>query len=207
MFKGPVERAGEPLVDGLRSCCDHLQDDEVYEICSRGGEAELNDLLRHAINREIRPLGWISQREQSRSGMPRVDLLISDMGSGMPFGVVEAKMCYATDAVESVKMVRSHVDGDVAKLSRVDPIVPRFFLMWAPYFAVVRRPLRYMAGHVAHGDEWLPRLELDQVRQAMQALLVSATTTPQHVVVRSCNGTDGKLTLDAWLAVPAETVA
>lgn len=194
MVPTPVDRAASPLMQALRSCTDHLEDDEVYEVCARGGEQELNDLLRHAANRIVRPDGWIVQREQSRTGVRRADLLMSDLGSGAPFAVIEAKMRYVTDAVESQDYVAKGLRSDAAKLTNVRALVPRFLLVWAPYFAVVRRRLRWMAGHDAAREGWLPRVSLDECRTG---LLVAVGAQPALVTVRTTDSSDGQLTLDA----------
>lgn len=100
----PHERASAPFLDGLANCTNHLSAGEVIEIVrSRAGEAELNDLLRHAVNRLVRPEGWIVEREVSdhSHGLSRVDLAMTETGSGMRFAWVESKLKYATDAVEA----------------------------------------------------------------------------------------------------------
>lgn len=193
-----TERAAQPIVDGLGTCTRHLSPDEVFEVCSRGGEQELNDLLRHAVNRLVRPSHWIMQREQTRLGIARVDLLLSEMGSGAVFAFVEAKMRYATDAVEAPDYVWKSISGDVKKLLAAPPVVPIFFVMWAPYFAHARRVLRYGNGHDLSADGWRPRVSLEECRASMGALLGRAGE-PTRVEVCSGTGEDGEITLDGWL--------
>jgi hypothetical protein len=65
MLLTPSERASAPFLAGLQACTAHLDADDVIEIVrGRAGEAELNDLLRHAVNRLVRPEGWIVEREE-----------------------------------------------------------------------------------------------------------------------------------------------
>jgi len=102
MFETPEQRAAAPFLAALLTCTDHLDDLAVYEVCARGSEPELNDLLRHATNSLVRPNDWLVQREQSRKGLiSRADLMMSDLPSGMVLALVEAKMVYSTDVIDA----------------------------------------------------------------------------------------------------------
>jgi hypothetical protein len=114
--------------------------------------------------------------------------------------VIESKMRYATDAVESKPYVVEAIAADAAKLRATPTVMPSLFLMWAPYFHRVRRRLRWMAGHEATTEGWRPRVTLDQCREAMEALLTPFGPGLQRVEVREAKGDDGQVTLDVWLA-------
>lgn len=158
MSEQAIVRAAAPFLAALATCTNHLDDLEVFEVCTRGGEAELNDLLRHATNRVVRP-AQIVQREQTRDRLiTRADLMLTDTGSGMVWAVIEAKMVFSSDAVDAQGMWQPRLAKDIAKLRRMpgpNP-PPAFLLTWMPHFATLHRPLRYMRGHTptanAHRD-------------------------------------------------------
>lgn len=199
----PYDRAGAPFLSGLATCTTHLETDEVIEIVrSRAGEAELNDLLRHAVNRLVRPQAWIVEREVSDRdhGLSRVDLAMTETGSGMRFAWVEAKLKYASDAVDSPDVF---IDGgnsiakDAGKLLARSTDTPAFLLTWVPYVSYSTYALRYGAGH-SHGDDgWRVRLDLDQCRAASASLLRQFGDV-ERVEVHSGTGQFGALVLDAW---------
>jgi hypothetical protein len=93
--------------------------------------------LRHALNREVRPLGWIVQREQTRPAMvSRADLVMSEMGSGMVFAIIESKMIYASDALDIADRVKGRLLSDAAKLQTVRSAghsTPLFLLTWVGF--------------------------------------------------------------------------
>lgn len=195
------ERAAEPFVAAFPRMTAHMSIDEVYEVCRSGGEQELNDLLRHAANRIVKRRGWIVEREKTGFGRSRVDIFMADRASRMPFAWIEAKMRYATDAVMSptyVGMGKNGIGLDVEKFRRAPSEAPSFILVWAPYFEVVRLPLRYMRGHAKAADGWTAKLGLEECRDAMGRMLGDVGATTMTTVV-SGEGVDGFLTLDAWL--------
>lgn len=203
MIPTTSDRAGAPFVSALAMCIDHLDTDEVIEVVrSRAGEAELNDLLRHSVNRLVRPRGWIVEREASdrREGLSRVDFAMTETGSDMRFAWVEAKLKYASDAVDSPDVF---IDGgnsiarDAAKLGARSTDTPAFLLTWIPYINHSILALRYGAGHVRGEDGWRARLGLDQCREACGSLLSQFGDTRQ-VEVHVGTGQFGTLTLDAW---------
>lgn len=196
------QRAAMPFLEALPACTDHLSDDELYEVCASGGEAELNDLLRHATNRLVRPQGWIVQREQTKSGLyTRADITMTEMGSGMPFAVIEAKMFYASDVLDSPDRLRAMLARDAAKLKLIVDFgqPPAFLLVWVPYFGSVSRRLRYMKGHTSAGDGWTTRHALEDTRAATAGLLAELGDHVQSVHVRTTAGDDGSVVLDAHL--------
>lgn len=197
-----AQRAAAPFLQALAQCTDHLDDLEVFEVCTRGGEAELNDLLRHAANRIVRP-DQIVQREQSRRGLiARADLTLTDAGSGMLWAVIESKMVYSTDAVDAQGMWGPKFAKDVAKLTRIpDPNLPGFLLTWMPHFATLRRPLRYMRGHSADGDGFAALRTVDEARDAVEGWLDTHGVRAPRVTVREADSTDGHFTLDAYLTL------
>lgn len=203
MMATPYERAGAPFVAGLASCATHLGTDEVIEVVrSRAGEAELNDLLRHAVNRLVRPDGWIVEREVSdrTEGLARVDLAMTETGSGMRLAWVEAKLKYATDALESPEVFingGNSIAKDVVKLRAYPTSTPRFLLTWVPHVSHSAFALRYGAGHDKGEDGWRARLDIDKCRDACAALLRQFGDT-QRVEVHSGVGAFGEITLDAW---------
>jgi len=197
------ERSSAPFVAGLKTCVDHLDPDEVIEIVrGRAGEAELNDLLRHAVNRLVRSQGWIVEREVSdrAHALSRVDLVMTETGSGMRFAWVEAKLKYATDAVESPEVF---VDGgnsiakDAMALMASPSQTPKFLLTWVPYVTHSSFRLRYGGGHDLGDDGWRARVELDQCRAAC-ARLLSQYGEPRLVEVTAGVGQFGTISLDAW---------
>ena len=113
--------------------------------------------------------------------------------------VIEAKMRYANDAVESMPYVVDAIAADAAKLRATPTVMPSLFLMWAPNSHRVRRRLRWMAGHEATTEGWRPRVTLDH-REAMEALLTPLGPGLKRVEVREAKCDDGHVTLDAWLA-------
>jgi hypothetical protein len=128
-------------------------------------------------------------------------MMMTEVDSGAICAVVEAKMRYATDAVESALYSRSGIVADFEKLTKVPEQIPRFLLVWAPYFSVVCRRLRWMAGHQRVDDGgWRPRIGLDECRQATKAILDALPAQPTLAPVREADGEDGQLALDAWLA-------
>lgn len=199
----PHERAGAPFLAGLATCTDHLNADEVIEIVrSRAGEAELNDLLRHAVNRRVRAEGWIVEREVSdrNHGLSRVDLAMTETGSGMRFAWVEAKLKYATDAIEAPEVFLgggNSISKDASKLLASSLGTPRFLLTWVPYVRHSAYALRYGAGHNQGPDGWRARVDLDQCRNACAELL-GQLGDPRRVEVRSERGQFGEIILDAW---------
>lgn len=203
MLATVYERASAPFVAGLVSCATHLSTDEMIEVVrSRAGEAELNDLLRHAVNRIVRPEGWIVEREVSdrREGLTRVDLAMTETGSGMRFAWVEAKLKYATDALESADVFingGNSIAKDAAKLRARTTGTPAFLLTWVPHISHSAFALRYGAGHDQGDDGWRARLDLNMCRNACAALLSQFGDT-QRVEVHSGVGTFGEITLDAW---------
>lgn len=203
MLSTPSGRAGAPFTDGLRTCTQHLDSDEVIEIVrSRAGEAELNDLLRHAVNRHVRSRDWIVEREVSdrRHGLSRVDLALTDTASGMRFAWVEAKLKYATDALEAPKVFiegGNSIAKDAEVLLAGAAETPKFLLTWVPHVTHSAYRLRYGAGHDKHEDGWRARLTLEQCREACESLLASFGPT-QRVEVHSGSGRFGSITLDAW---------
>lgn len=204
---GPYEKAAEPFLAALQRCLDGLTTDEVYEICRTGSEPELNDRLRHAVNRLVRPQGWWCEREASRGALRRVDLHLLEAGSGMTFAMVEAKMRYATDVFHATGWVvdgRNGLAGDVRKLSKAGPNVPTFILFWIPYIALARRGLKYKRWTTVTEDGLVPDVPLEQCREAAAAALHRLSDGPRwHVEVHNGEGEDAVLTLDAWLvAVP-----
>lgn len=211
MWMTPYERASAPFLAGLATCTNHLSTDEAIEIVrSRAGEPELNDLLRHAVNRLVRPEGWIVEREVSDPGhgLSRVDLAMTETGSGMRFAWVEAKLKYATDAVESPEVFingGNSIAKDASKLLARPTITPRFLLTWIPHVRHSAFALRYGAGHDQGDDGWRARLDIDQCRDACAALLRQFGDT-RRVEVHSGIGQFGEITLDAWWTslLPAE---
>lgn len=203
MFDSPQGRASAHFLNALLTCTDHLDDLAVYEVCARGSEPEMNDLMRHATNTLVRPHGWIVQREQSRTGLiSRADLMMSDLPSGMVLAILEAKMVYSTDVIDAPDLWMPGFDRDATKLAAAggtDSRTPRFLLTWVPHFAVVRRRLRYMAGHRLTGEQWFGMHTLGQSRSAMTAALTRWGSGTQHVQVRESRSVDGDLTLDAYL--------
>jgi hypothetical protein len=196
MYESPEQRAAGPILRAIKGSTDHLDDDELYEVCAQGGERELCDLLRHGLNREIRGAFGIAQREQTIPGIiSRADLVMRDRGSGMVFAVVEAKMIYATDIIDIQDRWAAWLDADVVKLRPAAAAnMPSFLLTWVPYFGRVGRTLRYMKGHV----DGRPRFALEETRGAIEGLLQSIG--PGHrVTVRDGRGEDGDLVLDAYL--------
>ena len=208
------ERASAPFLAGLVTCATHLSTDEIIEVVrSRAGEAELNDLLRHAVNRLVRPEGWIVEREVSdrRECLSRVDLAMTEPGSGMRFAWVEAKLKYATDAVESPDVFingGNSIAKDASKLLARPTITPKFLLTWVPHVSHSAFALRYGAGHDQGDDGWRARLDVDQCRSACAALLRPLGHT-QRVGVHSGVGQFGQVSLDAWWTslLPTETAS
>ena len=205
MFDPPEQRAAAPFLAALPSCTDHLDDLAVYEVCARGSEPELNDLLRHATNTRVRPNDWIVQREQSRTGLiSRADLMMTDLPSGIVVAILEAKMVYSTDVLDAVGLWLPAFERDVTKLAAAagtSTPPPRFLLTWVPHFAVVRRRLRYMAGHRPAGEGWFSVHDLGETRTGVTAALSRLGTGTQHVQVRESSSADGDLILDAYLTV------
>ena len=203
MFETPEQRASAPFLAALLTCTDHLDDLAVYEVCARGSEPELNDLLRRATNSLVRPNDWIVQREQSRKGViSRADLMMSDLPSGMVLAILEAKMVYSTDVIDAPDLWTPAFDRDVTKLAasgETGSHTPRFLLTWVPHFTTVRRRLRYMAGHRLVGEQWSSVHTLGQTRTAMAAALARLGTDVRRVQVRESSSVDGDLTLDAYL--------
>lgn len=196
------ERASEPFLHALSTCADHLSIDELIEVCrTGGGESEMSDLLRHAANRLVRPHGWIVEREISDRGhgISRVDLALSDTG-GPRFGWIEAKMRYATDAVQAPDYILDDKNGllrDVEKLRRATTAMPRFLLHWTPYLAHSVYKVRYANGHRFSDDGWRIGIPLEDCRAGWQSLLDKIGPT-QRVEVKSGVGKYGEITLDAW---------
>lgn len=208
---GPYERAAAPFVAALSRCLDDLSIDEVYEICRTGSEPELNDRLRHAVNRLVRSQGWLCEREASRGQLKRVDLHLLERGSGMTFAMVEGKMRLASDLARNTAWVvdgRNGLAADVAKLAQAGPNVPTFILLWTPYFALARWGLRYKRWTAPTDEGVVPLDSLEQCREATAAALHALSDGPRwHVEVCSGEGNDAALTLDAWLlAVPNTSV-
>ena len=198
------ETASAPFRAGLTSCTDHLSVDELIEVVrSRGGEAELNDLLRHAVNRLVRPQHWIVEREVSdpTHRLSRVDLAMSETGSGMRFAWVEAKYRIATDAIENpgffIDEPQNAIAKDVAKLRSAQTITPTFLLTWVVHLTHSAFRVRYGAGHDVTDDGWRTRLGLAECREAC-ATLLGALGPTERVEVKSGTGTHGSITLDAW---------
>jgi len=201
MLSETNQRAAKPFLEALPTCTDHLSDDELYEVCASGGEAELNDLLRHAANRLARPRGWIVQREQTRPGLyNRVDITMSEMASDSPLAVLEAKMFYASDLLDITNRCREMLARDAAKLKQVVELgqPPAFLLAWVPHYTTVNRKLRHMKGHRPTSDGWTPRHDLDETRSAATRLLADFGDV-QRVHVRTTSGYDGSVVLEAHL--------
>lgn len=195
-----IDPFAQSFLSALEVCTQHLDAEEVFEVCSRGGEQELNDLLRHAVNRIVRPMDQRVQREQTRPGVSRADLMLSDLGSGSILAILEAKMRYMTDAIESPEHVRSAVRLDLKKLAGMAGTIPCLFLMWSPYFALMHRTIRWMAGHDQQGVDWKPRRPMQECVDAMTELLAVEGACPvTRVRVREASGDDGDVTLFAWL--------
>ncbi|AXH95977.1 hypothetical protein [Ornithinimicrobium avium] len=210
VIAGPCERAAAPFVAALPHCLDGLTTDEVYETCRTSAEPELNDRLRHAVNRLVRPQGWLCEREATRGQLRRVDLHLVEMGSGMTFAAVEAKMRYATDLARATDWVvngRNGLAADVAKLAKAGPNVPTLILLWTPYIALARWGLRYKRWTTATEEGLVPLDSLEQCREATAGALHALSDGPRwHVEVHRGEGKDAELTLDAWLlAVPSTT--
>jgi hypothetical protein len=183
----------------LSKCTNHLCANEVYDICARGGEGELNDLLRHALNRRIRhPEGWICQREQRR-----VDLVVSELPSaagtpGRQLAAIESKFRYSTRPDRGSYMRK--MLSDVDKLGAMDPTLERKFLLWSPYLSVVRRSIYYMDGHQpAEDGTYVPRWPIEYCRDAMEEILQTRSGDLDRVGVRKAEGSDGSLVLDAYV--------
>lgn len=195
------EKASAPFFTGLAAATDHLTVDEVIEIGrGRGGEAELNDLLRHAVNRLVRPQSWLVEREVSDQThrLKRVDLAMTETSSGMRLAWVEAKMHYATDAVESPTYVIDTIAKDAAKLRAGSSEAPAFLLTWLFHLAHTVFPVRWRAGHVVDEGGWRTRLDVATCRKACGELLVGQFGPTHRVEVKSGVGEYGTVTLDAW---------
>ncbi|MBW8173415.1 hypothetical protein K0651_10215 [Ornithinimicrobium sp. Arc0846-15] len=196
------ELVPELLLEAIRMCTNGLSDDEIYEVCSSGGEGELNDLLRHAANRIVRSQGWIVQREQTRPGLfKRVDITVSDRKSLEPMTVIEAKMFYASDLLDIPRQVDAKLEADAAKL---EPIVDAgraegYLLVWVPYYSQVRRDIRHLGGHIAGSDGWSTRYSLESTEKAAAELLGGYGGPIRSSRIRSTDSEDGSLVLDAYL--------
>lgn len=208
MLSSGTEMVSAPLQQALPRCTDHLSDDETYEVCARGGgEAELNDMLRHSMNKIVRQDGWLVQRERTIPKLiSRADLLVVD-ANGDPVSAIESKMFYATDAVDIPNNYRTSINRDAAKLRRARenaPALPVFLLVWVPYFPEVRRLLRYMKGHVINEGRLVSKYDLDTTREATRRILANVTGGSEStlVEVRRGSGEDGSLILDAYVTVP-----
>jgi hypothetical protein len=116
----------------------NLSADEVYEIGARGGEGELNDLLRHSLNRLVRGRGWLAQREVNLDQVKRVDLAITRPSSTGTVVAIESKMLYLTDAVDAPGLVAMRVAPDARKLRVLASTVPSLLLMYSPYYRLAR---------------------------------------------------------------------
>ena len=203
VMMSPYDRAGAPFLSGLATCTSHLDTDEVIEIVrSRAGESELNDLLRHAVNRLVRSHDWIVEREVSDRDhrLSRVDLAMTETGSEMRFAWVEAKLKYASDAVDSPDVFingGNSIAKDAGKLFARSTDTPAFLLTWVPYVSHSTNALRYGAGHSQGNDGWRVRLDLDRCRDACAALLHQFGDA-HRVEVHSGTGKFGALVLDAW---------
>lgn len=194
------ENTSAPFVAGLATATDHLTVDEVIEIGrGRGGEAELNDLLRHAVTRLVRPHLWIVEREVSDRShrLSRVDLALTETSSDERLAWVEAKMLYATDAVESPTYFIGTIAKDAAKLRAGSSETPAFLLTWAFHLTHSAFQVRYGAGHVVDDDGWRTRLDVETCRAACGELLRQFGTS-ERVEVKSGTGDYGTITLDAW---------
>lgn len=211
MSTEPEQRAVAPFLQALATCTDHLDDLEVFEVCTRGGEAELNDLLRHATNRIVRP-HQIVQREQTRPDLiSRADLMLTDTGSGgMVWAVIEAKMVFSTDVIDARPLWEPKLVKDIGKLTRMrgpNP-PPAFLLTWMPHFATLHRPLRYMRGHTPtpHGHNAIH--DITTARQTLETWLDRHGNRAPRVTVRDAQSIDGHVILDAYLtAIPTESTA
>lgn len=204
----PGEGAAGPFVSALPHCLEGLSTDEVFEIRRTGSEPELNDRLRHAVNRQVRANGWLCEREARVGPLRRVDLHLVEMGSGMTFAAVEAKMRYAIEVAQDPDGVVNSSKGlaaDMRKLAQAGPNMPTFLLLWAPYIALARRRLKYARWTTPTDDGLVPNLSLEECREKTFELMNRLSEGPcSHVEVHSGEGEDATLTLDAWLlAVPS----
>ena len=184
------------LVLALGTSPNRVSVDELYEICGQGGERELCDLLRHALNAEIRP-ARLAQREKTIPGlMSRADVVVWEGDDRTrPAALVEAKMIYASDVIDIRDRWHRYLSADAAKLqTAVSAGVPAYLVTWVPAFLRVTREIRYMKGHA---DGRL-RFDLEHTRTAALDLL-REFGTPLHAANTRVISDDGELVLDAYL--------
>ncbi|MGC5583814.1 hypothetical protein [Ornithinimicrobium sp. W1665] len=173
-----------------------MSGDELYEICGQGGERELCDLLRHALNSELRP-ARLAQREKTIPGLvSRADVVVWEGNDRTrPAAMIEAKMIYASDVVDIRDRWQRYLSADATKLQpAVSAGVPAYLVTWVPAFLRVTREIRYMKGHV---DGKL-RFDLEHTRTAALDLL-GEFGTPLHAASTHATSDDGELVLDAYL--------
>ncbi|MGC5583829.1 hypothetical protein [Ornithinimicrobium sp. W1665] len=216
MTETPNENDFDEVLDtGIRTCTSHLEPDDLLEVFrGRSGEAELNDLLRHALNRSVRERGWVAEREVTDGveGLRRVDLAVTDTSRGWtrPARVawIEAKLQYPANAFISPGMFTGLAGkssaADEHRLAAAATSTPKYLLTWVPHLARSVRPIKYARGHIRRGDEWVSNPAYDQWREVGTRLLEGLGST-RVLTIREERGSSGDLTLDAWvtrIAIP-----
>jgi hypothetical protein len=125
---------------------------------------------------------------------------MTETGSGMRFAWVEAKLKYATDAVESPEVFiegGNSIAKDAKSLLAGSTHSPKFLLTWVPHVTHSEFRLRYGGGHDLGDDGWRARITVDQCRVACGALL-SRFGEPRLTEVATGVGRFGAISLDAW---------
>lgn len=194
------------MITGLRRCLDGLDADEIYDICRSGSEPELNDRLRHAVNKVVRADGGLCEREGSHGPLRRVDLRLVDTTvgrNGFTVALIESKMRYGVDVAFANDWVvngRNGLAGDLAKLAKAGANVPTYLLLWSPYIERARRPLKYPRWTRRIEDGQVPDISLADCRAATNDMLALLSAGPRwHVEVYTGRRQDADFTLDAWL--------